>query len=442
MITRRLSPETWAGAVGIAVFAAVGLGELTPIAAQTPATRPATTATHKTAKAGTARARPRVVIDWAPVRVIEDANPTFNAIALNPNGKEVFIGNNNKASTPSIMAYSTQFTSTDRMNEPERRIAGPMSRLGDLCGLALSPEHKEIYTVQGEGASLEVFPMDGNGDQHAARTLSVSHGSADVFFDAVNDELFISTEHINRISVFRRPSEGSEPPVRYIQGPHTGLADPHGLFVDTQANELFVTNYGNYRETLEDDDTESNANEDRDESTEDKAERKKAKKPHKPLPLGPSTGKFVPPFIAVYPRTANGDIAPLRIIQGPATGLNLPLGITRAGTGEIVVANSGDNSLLFFEAHANGNVAPIRVVRGSLTNLRAPTGVAFDAAHNELWVTSWENHMMNVFSTLASGNAAPLRFLRSVAKGAPPATFGTPGAIAWDPKRKEILVPN
>jgi DNA-binding beta-propeller fold protein YncE len=391
-----------------------------------------------------ASARPAVVIDRPPVRVLEDANPTFNAIAIDADANEVFISNNNKASTPSILVYPTQFPAGDRVMEPRRRIAGPVSRLGDVCGVALSPQNKEIYTVQGEEEELKVFPLDGNGDLAASRSLSVSHGSADVFLDAAHDELFISTEHINRITVYRRTAKGSEPPLRYIQGPHTGIADPHGLYADPETNELFVTNYGNYRETLEDDDTESNANEDRSsEDSGDKAGGRKPKVPHTPLDLRPSTGRFVPPFIAVYARTASGDVAPLRVIQGPHTGLNLPLGIRRdPQTGQILVANSGGNAVLFFDAKASGDAAPVRVLQGAATNLKAPTGVAIDDKRDELWVTSWENHTTSVFPRTAAGNVAPLRFIRSAAKDAPAATFGTPGAIAWDAKRREILVPN
>src|SRR4029079_5307215 len=118
------------------------------------------------------------------------------------------------------------------------------------------------------------------------------------------------------------------------------------------------------------------------------------------------------------------------------------LGITRESNGEIVVANSGDDSVLFFDPQANGNVAPVRVLKGRRANLKAPTGVALDPSREELWVTSWGNHLTSVFSAMATGDATPLRFIRSAPKDAPEATFGTPGAVAWDPVRKEILVPN
>src|SRR5436309_3545973 len=103
--------------------------------------------------------RPVIVFDKAPVRVIEDANPSFNAIAMDGEGAEVLISNNNKASTPSILVYPAEFKTTDKVMEPRRRIGGPTSRLGDICGLAVSPQNKEIYTVQGEETEMKVFPL-------------------------------------------------------------------------------------------------------------------------------------------------------------------------------------------------------------------------------------------------------------------------------------------
>src|SRR5207237_7246386 len=116
---------------------------------------------------------------------------------------------------------------------------------------------------------------------------------------------------------------------------------------------------------------------------------------------------------------------PLRTIQGARTRLNIAVGISRdPESGEIVVANSGDNSILFFDAKANGDVAPVRVLAGPATNLKGATGVAIDTRHNELWVTSWKNHIAAVFPRKAQGNMAPLRMIHRAPIGAPLAPMG------------------
>ena len=370
--------------------------------------------------------RPVLVIDRPPVRTIEDGNPTFNALAMDEDQDEVLIGNNNRASMPSILTYHSQFQPTDRVMEPVRRIAGKKANLGSICGLAVSPQYKEIYSVNGESEDLKVFPLEANGDLAASRELDVDHGAGGLFLDAKNNELFITTEHVNKVAVFRREAKGPEAPLRYIQGPHTQLADPHGIYVDDQTSEIFVTNHGNFRLA----------------QTGEKLRGIGDGDIH-PLPLEPSTGKFEPPSITVYSRTARGDAQPLRVIQGAHTGLNLPLGIDRDPvSNQLVVANSGDNSVLFFDASASGDVAPVRVIRGKATMLEAPSGVLVDAKHNELWATSWENHVADVFPRAAQGNVKPLRYIRSAPKDAAPASFGVPGTIAWDAKRKEILIAN
>ena len=43
----------------------------------------------------------------------------------------------------------------------------------------------------------------------------------------------------------------------------------------------------------------------------------------------------------VFPRTAQGNVAPTRVIQGPATGLSLPVGLVVDNVhDEIVVPNA------------------------------------------------------------------------------------------------------
>ena len=51
---------------------------------------------------------------------------------------------------------------------------------------------------------------------------------------------------------------------------------------------------------------------------------------------------------------------------------------------EIVVANDGGDSILFFPRTANGDVAPSRILQGPDTGLKNPAGVVVDVRHDEL----------------------------------------------------------
>ena len=65
-----------------------------------------------------------------------------------------------------------------------------------------------------------------------------------------------------------------------------------------------------------------------------------------------------------------------------------------------------------------------------------------DSKRNELWVTNWNNHTATIYARNATGNARPLRTLRSAPRGTPITGFGNPGGVVYDAKRKELLVPN
>ena len=385
--------------------------------------------------------RRTTIIQRDPVRVIEeDPYSNFSGMAIDEEKGELFLSNDNERKGQSIEAYRADFPAerSARVTEPLRMIAGPKADLGDICGIAISPEFGEIYKVSGEGNSeLGVFPLNGNGDMEAVRWLPTSHGAWGIFLDRPADELFVTIEHVNRVAVYSRTAQMEDDAVRFIQGPQTQLADPHGIYVDESRNEVYVVNHGHWHETQ--------PNEVFLQEGSVPPELKGKRKSYFDLvrKLEPSSGKFLPPSITVYNRKANGDVAPLRVIQGAKTGLNLPMGIFYdTKTRQLLVANAGDDRILFFPVEANGDVAPARTLGGSRTEIDGPTSVVLDQKRDELWVSNWDNHTATVYPRAASGNIAPSRVIRSAPKGAPRSGFGSPGTVAYNPKRDEILVPN
>jgi 6-phosphogluconolactonase (cycloisomerase 2 family) len=109
---------------------------------------------------------------------------------------------------------------------------------------------------------------------------------------------------------------------------------------------------------------------------------------------------------------------------------------------ELYVANSGTNAILVFSRDASGDVAPIRKIQGPDTGLTKPVGFGLDLKNNEMWVTNPEDHSASVFPRTAEGNVRPLRKLRTAPEGTPAPGIGNPGGIAYDPGRQAILVPN
>ena len=74
--------------------------------------------------------------------------------------------------------------------------------------------------------------------------------------------------------------------------------------------------------------------------------------------------------------------------------------------------------------------------------IKYPTGVYVDVKNDELWVANFGNHTATVYKSKATGDTAPLRVIRSGPLGTEALDIGNPGALAYDSKREEILVPN
>ena len=78
---------------------------------------------------------------------------------------------------------------------------------------------------------------------------------------------------------------------------------------------------------------------------------------------------------------------------------------------EIVVPNQFGQAILIFRGDADGEDAPIRVIQGPLTQLKRPDRVDIAPIHNE--ILSPENDKILVFPREANGNVAPKRVLSS-----------------------------
>ncbi len=100
------------------------------------------------------------------------------------------------------------------------------------------------------------------------------------------------------------------------------------------------------------------------------------------------------------------------------------------------------NSILVFRADAEGNVAPTRSLQGPRTGLDNPTGLYLDTKNDELWIANFGNHSLTVYDITVEGDVPPKRTIRSALPEKPSLMIGNPGALAYDTKRKEILVPN
>ena len=355
-------------------------------------------------------ARKSVVIDRPPLRFIKDPNPSFSAVAVNSESNMLIVADENLFQ---ILEYDHRDSTPPqaRFTEPKRVIGGTATRMEMMCGVYIDPKTREIYVLNNDTQPwLPVFSTDARGNAKPSRFLSGIRGFSLTAHEE-RQELFIVNQEDNAVYVYRKQAEGEEKPLRVLRGGDTQMADPHGIALDTKNNLMFVSNFGSAQVT--------------DPQT------------------GRRYGAYKQPSIAVYPLLAEGNTKPLRVIEGPKARLNWPAHLALdEQRQELFVANDADDSVLVFRASEQGDVAPIRVIKGSNTGIKHPPGIALDAKLGELYVVSMGNASVTVFPVTADGNVRPVRTVRGAPAGSVGLNIGNPGAVGYDTKREQVLVPN
>jgi DNA-binding beta-propeller fold protein YncE len=367
-----------------------------------------------------------------PLSTIRDPRNTFAGLAVDPVRNEVIMAEENNFS---IMVYDRMENTPPRaaLSEPKRTIQGEKTYLEFACAVYVDPPTGDIYGINNDTLSwMTVFNRSAKGNVGPNRKLKTPGTTFGIVGDEEAQELLMTVQDSDAVVTFKKASSGQEPPVRLLQGAKTQMADPHGIALDSKTGLLYVTNWGTYkvRRTPEAGETNTRA----------------GGKPNWPLGIDyaiPGTAEFRLPSITVYRKDANGDTAPLRIIQGAKTLMNWPTAIAvHPDRGEIFVANDTADTITVYQADASGDAAPIRVLKGPRSMIKNPTGVAVDLKNNELWVTNFGSHSATVYPIEASGDAAPRRVIRTGPIDAPSPMISNPHTIAYDTKRDELLVSN
>jgi hypothetical protein len=259
---------------------------------------------------------------------------------------------------------------------PSRRIAGAATLLASPAGMWI--DGGEIFVAS--SASVLVFPVTATGNVAPTRQITGSNtGFTSIRgLTVVNGEIYLAVVNLggpgNDVVVFPRNANGNVAPSRVI----TGVGGPH-TSVQLIGSEMFLNYAGG----------------------------------------GADVG------IYVLPAGANGATTPIRSIKGAATGIVNPIGFYASQT-EIFVSNlvSGGgqpSELAVWPLTANGNVAPTRKI----------TGLAFASQSairgNELFVTNHDESSVEVFDLNASGAAVPMRTI----KGAATTINGTMAAFIY-----------
>ncbi len=200
--------------------------------------------------------------------------------------------------------------------------------------------------------------------------------------------------------------------------------------------------------------------------------------------------------ITIYDKMARGNVAPVRTIGGPNTGITCLQQTAVDAQGYVYVAvfsslpkqyggcnDNGGGEILVFAPGANGDVAPVRTIAGPATQIGNAGAVAV-AEDGTLYVGSSEiasggaNSTILAFAPGAAGNVAPIRvsapmsaaaidgitldpilglvtsaqpgttsfvaaqigyYARDLASGGPAISFDDPGPLASDPATRSYV---
>jgi 6-phosphogluconolactonase (cycloisomerase 2 family) len=370
-----------------------------------------------------------------PTRKVQDQFPAFAAVSVDPARDEVILTDENLFQ---VLAYNRLDNSpADAITTPKRVLAGEKTLIEFESGVHIDSASGDIIAPNNDTVdTLVVFKHGSAGDTAPIRALHTPHGTFGIAVDDRRNEMFLTTQHDATVVVFRKDADKDDAPLRLLQGDDTGLGDPHGIAIDPKKDVFYVANYGSH----------ALRRADREVRTGVPGAGKGRGKANWPLGRElavPGSGTNDGPSISIHALTAKGNDKPIRVIKGSKTQLNWPTGLAfDPDRRELFVANDMGPSILVFDADAVGNAAPKRILKGPRTGLAHPTSVSLDAKNGELWVANFGGHSATAYPIDANGDAAPLRTIRSAPASAPSLMIGNPGALTYDSKREEILVPN
>lgn len=142
--------------------------------------------------------------------------------------------------------------------------------------------------------------------------------------------------------------------------------------------------------------------------------------------------------VLVFRGDANGEEAPVRVIQGSRTRILRPETVALDDVhNEIFVGEDGGKDVLVFPRDANGNVPPLRMIRGQKTLLDEIRSLDVDPVHNLLVVSSRSPKFPTgifVFNRTDDGDVAP----RAIIAG-PKTGISRVRQVAVDPQQGRIF---
>ncbi len=353
--------------------------------------------------------------------------------------------------TKNKLIYTANRGSWSALNEEREWSGTPINRDGDNRTWDI-PTRIEAHMVPGSGkfkpASITVYPQDASGNVAPIRTISGPNTKlgwpAFIALDEERQELYVANAWPHSILVFDANDQGNASPIRVINGKNTGLDNPYGIAIDTKNDEIVVANYGNHTAMVFPRTGDGDIAPLRTIRLAPKGFQVPIYQHLSAVEYDSKRDEILvqsciaqPQMVAFSKGAKNGD--PLaRILAGQDTRQGRALHDMRYNPvhDEIVFANPNAQALLTFAGGARGGATPLRVIQGPKTGLIKSDYIEVDPVHDELYAPDMDKIL--VFPRTAEGDVAPIRVLQGPATG----LSGKNGRfMAVDPEHNLLVVP-
>jgi DNA-binding beta-propeller fold protein YncE len=305
--------------------------------------------------------------------------------------------------------------------KPIRMIQDPYAA---LSAVAVDVAHNEVIMTDENLFQLLVYDRQANTPPSAILTEPKRRLAGDktdiefqcgLYIDPKTGDIYApNNDTVDRLVIFNREANGNVPPARELHTPHGTF----GLAMDEGREEMYLA--------IQHDNA-----------------------------------------IVVYPKYAQNEDKPIRLIQGDHTLLADPHGIAVDTKNDLIfVTNYGSTatkqkgrgpevpnwpledavpgsgrflppSITVYRRDARGDATPVRVIQGPKTRLNWATGITLDPDRNELLVANDVGNDVLIFDVAAQGDAAPKRVL-----GGAKTLIKNPTGLYLDLKNDELWVTN
>ena len=198
----------------------------------------------RSAAQGASTADRQAIAKREPLTFIQDPYPSFSSIAVDDVRNEVVMTDENRFR---IMWYDRTATTpaNAEATTPKRIVNGLNTHTQYASDVYIDQQSGDTFLINNDTVhNTTVYNRQASGDAPPTREFPSPYGNFGIAVDESKNELYLTLQHNSAIMVYKKASGMTDFATRLIQGPHTGMGDPHGIAFDPKNRLLYIANYG------------------------------------------------------------------------------------------------------------------------------------------------------------------------------------------------------